>query len=317
MGTITVAESMGPVLDRVIQWLKRLRALPSVNAPLTYGVRGILRLLRTHSEFAVKHLPHVGRTRMELPNGRMAWLSSRGDDWVSNQVFWRGWDGYETEVSRIFWRLAAQARVTLDVGAHVGYYTVLAAMANPGGTVYALEPLPAVFERLMRNVAINGLQNVVAVRRAAGAVDSEADFFHVPGIIPCSSSLSEDFMRGTPAVEKVRVEVTRVDTLATEHDLQTVDLVKLDTETTEPEVLAGMVDVLHNWRPDIICEVLRDADTRALATALRPLGYSFYHLTDRGLEHREQLIWHPRWLNYLFTTSEVPPVELSRRKIGM
>jgi FkbM family methyltransferase len=294
---------MGTVLRRVIQWLKRLRALPAVNAPLTYGVRGMLRMLGTRSEFAVKHLPHVGRTRMELPNGRTAWLSSRGDDWVSNQVFWRGWDGYETEVSRIFWRLAAEAKVTLDVGAHVGYYTVLAAMANPGGTVYALEPLPAVFERLLHNVELNGLHNVVAVERAAGAVDSEADFFYVPGIIPCSSSLSEDFMHGTPGVEKVRVGVTRVDTLATEHDLQTVDLVKLDTETTEPEVLAGMVNILRHWKPDIICEVLRDADTRALASRLRPLGYSFYHLTDSGPVRRDQLVWHPRWLNYLLTVS--------------
>src|SRR5437764_921604 len=105
---------MGPVLRRVIQSLKRLRALPAANAALTYGVRGVLRILGTNSEFAIKHLPHVGTTRTELPNGRHARLWSRGDDWVSNQVFWRGWDGYETEVAHLFWSLAAKASITLD-----------------------------------------------------------------------------------------------------------------------------------------------------------------------------------------------------------
>ncbi len=86
--------------------------------------------------------------------------------------------------------------------------------------------------------------------------------------------------------------------------MHTVDLVKLDTETTEPEVIAGMVNVLRQWKPDIICEVLRDADSQALASMLEPLGYSFYHLTDSGPERRDQLVWHPRWLNYLFTANE-------------
>lgn len=292
---------MGPVLSRVIRSLKRLRALPAVNAPLTYGVRGALRLLDTQSEFAIKHLAHVGTTRAQLPNGCQAQLWSQGDDWVSNQIFWRGWDGYETEVARIFWSLAVEAKVTLDVGAHVGYYTVLAAMANPSGTVYALEPFPATFERLLCNIRLNDLRNVVALQLAAGPVDGEADFFHVPGIIPCSSSLSEEFMGSTPGLTQIRVRVTRVDALIQEHQLQCVDLVKLDTESTEPEVLAGMVGTLRRWKPDIICEVLRGANTRALATTLQPLGYSFYHLTDRGAEPRADLAWHPRWLNYLFT----------------
>src|SRR5690242_10248666 len=194
---------MRSVLHGVIEWLKRLRAFPAINTPLTYGVRAALRLSGRECGFAIKHLPHVGRTSTKLPNGDHATFWSRGDDWISNQIFWRGWDGCEPEVARIFWSLAARAEIIVDVGAHIGYYTVLAALVNPGATVYSLEPLPTVFERLIRNVALNELQNVVAVQRAAGAVDGEAEFFHVPGIIPCSSSLSSNSMRGTPGVESL------------------------------------------------------------------------------------------------------------------
>ena len=281
--------------------LKQLRGVPALNAPVTYGARAAMRAVGRDSELAIKHLPHVGTTRMALPDGRCARLWSRGDDWVSNQVFWRGWGGYQSEMTPLFWRLAAQASVTLDIGAHVGFYTVLATTANPSCAVYAFEPLGAVFERLERNIRLNGLDNVVARSEAVGSTDGEAEFFHVPGIIPCSSSLSRTFMKGTPGVESVPVNVVRLDTFASEQGLKTIDLMKLDTETTEPDVLIGMGRLLSDARPDIVCEVLPRADGDALTTILEPLDYSFFLLTDAGPQRRERVIGDERWSNYLFS----------------
>jgi FkbM family methyltransferase len=225
---------------------------PALSRPATTTVRFVADRLGVTPEFAIKHLPRSGLTVTTLPDGRRARFWSRGDDWIANQVFWRGWDGHEGEVARLFWRLARDANVIVDVGAHVGYYTVLAALANPQATVIALEPLPAVFERLQRNVRLNRLDNVVALPVAAGAVDGRADFYHVPGI-PSSSSLSLDFMASAPGVQATDVNVVRIENVAT---LDCVDLIKLDTETTEPDVLAGMGSLLTDDRPDIICEVL-------------------------------------------------------------
>ena len=183
-------------------------------------------------------------------------------------MFWRGWDGYEPEMTPLFWRLATAARVTLDVGAHVGFHAILAAIANDRGSVFAFEPLPQVFERLQRNLALNRLQNVTAVPQAAGATDGWAPFFHVPGLIPCSSSLSEAFMRGTSGLETVMVPVVRLDTFARTHRVTAIDLIKLDTETTEPDVLAGMGELLPRSRPDIFCEVQPRGDADALTGIL-------------------------------------------------
>ena len=281
--------------------LKYVRAIPAINAPIALAVRGAARRAGVSPEFAIRHLPRAGVTRMTLPGGQRARLWSRGDDWVSNQVFWRGWDGYEPEVARVFWRLASAARVTLDVGAHVGYFSVLAALAAPQGTVFAFEPLPAVYERLRHNIALNRLANVIAVPEAAGAHDAEAEFFHVPGVIPSSSSLSADFMRGTEGLTAVRVPVTRLDSFLAGRGIDGVDLIKIDTETTEPDVLSGLGDCLSAWRPDIICEVLTRADVAALTSILEPVGYRFFLLTDAGPQRRESIVPDPRWLNYLFT----------------
>jgi FkbM family methyltransferase len=240
---------------------------------------------------------------MRLPGGRQARLWSRGDDWVSNQVFWRGWDGYEPEVTPLFWRLAERSRVTFDVGAHVGFYTILAAVANPRSTVVALEPLPVVYERLSRNVRLNGLLNVVTARVAAGADDTSAAFFHVAGVIPCSSSLSRSFMEGAPDLRALVVEVRRIDTLLSVHRLKGLDLIKLDTETTEPDVLAGMGEVLQRDTPDIICEVLPRADAAAINDLLIPVGYRFFLLTDKGPRPRSEVEADETWRNWLFSSA--------------
>ncbi len=111
--------------------LKGLRAVPAISRPATTTLRFVANRFGVTPEFAIKHLPRSGLTVTTLPDGRRARFWSRGDDWVANQVFWRGWDGHERETVRLFWELARDATVILDVGAHVGYYTVLAGLANP------------------------------------------------------------------------------------------------------------------------------------------------------------------------------------------
>ncbi len=66
----------------------------------TSMTRAALSAVGANSELVVKHLHRVGTVRRILPNGRALVLGSHGDDWISNQVYWRGWAGYETEMPR-------------------------------------------------------------------------------------------------------------------------------------------------------------------------------------------------------------------------
>ena len=257
---------------------------------------GPLRLL------AVKHLHRVGNVTSRLPNGRRLRLWSHADDWISNQVFWHEWYGYEPETSPLFYRLATTARVTLDIGAHVGFFTLLAAHANDRGRVVAFEPLSRLFARLKANVARNQLGNVTCVECAVSDQTGQADFYHVTDGLPCSSSLSLAFMSRVPHVVRSRVTVTTLDRFAADAELPSVDLVKIDTETAEPAVLAGMTEILQRWRPTIICEVLPGHEVeRPLMAILQPLGYVFYHLRPDGPVRTERIAGHPELLNYAFT----------------
>jgi FkbM family methyltransferase len=289
--------------------LKALRSSQPLNWLATSSLRAGLNLLSVHPEAVVKHLHRVGPVACRLPNGRTLRFWSRGDDWVSNQVFWRGWHGYEPETVPLFFRLATRANVTIDVGAHVGFYALLAAHANPSGRVVAFEPMPAIHARLARNVRMNGLVNVTCVKSAVGMTEGIADFYHVASDIPCSSSLSLEFMASACDVKRQPVSVVALDRFAEREGLGRVDLVKIDTESTEPQVLQGMVQILGRDRPTLVCEVLRGRGSeRSLEEILGPLGYRYYLLTPDGPSPRERIHGHPQWLNYLFTPLGAPEV---------
>jgi FkbM family methyltransferase len=245
-------------------------------------------------------------------------LWSRGDDWISNQVFWRGWAAHERETANVFFQLAKEAQATIDIGAYVGYYSLLAAHANRFGRVVAVEPLPAIYARLLRHVKLNTLSNVECLMAAAGAREGSADFYHQAHGVPTSSSLSREFMAGVADLKATKVPVVTIDGLVRDRGLTRVDLVKIDTESTEPDVLEGMREVLARDRPWIVCEVLkgRGAEER-LAPLLEPHGYRFYLLTPEGPVPRSRIEGDPVWLNYLFAARPLPALEAAAKNCAI
>jgi FkbM family methyltransferase len=291
--------------------LKSVRGSQPFNWLATSALKAVASAAGMTPEILIKHLPRSGGVSSQLPNGRTLRLWSRGDDWVANQVFWRGWAGYEPDLAPLFYRLASGAQVTIDVGAHVGFYSILAALANPRGRVFAFEPLPPVFERLQRNVELNRLSNVECVRQAAGENEGEAEIFFEPGDgVPSGSTLSTEIKRLTPKLKAQTIPVVTLDRFVAERRIERVDLVKIDVETTERQVLAGMKRTLERDHPLVACEVWGGKGTEAwggpgriIAELMAPLGYRCYALHDDGVRPYHD---SDRVMNYLFTTTDPP-----------
>jgi FkbM family methyltransferase len=286
--------------------LKRVRASQPLNHLTTATLRGLFATIGTQSEFVIKHLPRTGVTSITLPDGRVIKLDATGEDWIPTQLFWRGWQGYEPETTALFYQLAQRAQAVFDVGAHVGLFSLLAGVANSAAQVFAFEPLARVFARLERNVALNGFTNVRCLRVAVGATEGVKEFYFPDEEQPVSSSLRSDMLLASlpaDAVRHVPVSVVTLDQIATRHEVAHVSLIKLDTERTEHEVLAGGRETLARDRPEIICEVWPDAGNhRQLEDLLRPLDYRFYQLRPEGPEERTKIIGSEQHLNHLFTT---------------
>lgn len=296
--------------------LRRLRGSQPFNYLATTAIKAACAPLGAAPEAFVRRLPRVGVAESRLPNGRRLRLWSHGDEQVANQVFWRGWAGYEPETTPVFYERARGARVVLDVGAHVGFYALLAAHANPSARVVAFEPLPTAAARFRRNVEENRLSNVELLECALGDAPGRATLFHDADPqregIPTSSGLSADFFQLPYFVEHgvrpgAEVEVRTVDEVAETLGLGRVDLIKIDTETTEPAVLRGALGVLTRDRPDIVFEVLPGHGTAPeVERVLAPLGYDFYLLGEGGAERREHVEDHPTLWNYLASVERRP-----------
>ena len=178
--------------------------------------------------------------------------------------------------------------VVWDVGAFVGLYTVLSAKrAGACGTVCAFEPESWAFDVLCRNIRLNRLQNVRALRFALGADNSQAQLFlnrDDPGVVG-SMERSAKHQCGQP------ITVRRGDHLVAAGEAPVPHLVKIDVEGAEYQVILGMQDVLR--RPEcrlILLEVHSDdlprfgATVEDLVRILDQSGFQIEEQSTRGSE---------------------------------
>jgi FkbM family methyltransferase len=281
-----------------------------LNSLVASGLKGLMNATGQQSEFIIKHLPRTGIIKVSLPNGQTLRLDTNGEDWIPTQLFWRGWDGYEPEITSLYYRLAEEARAAiLDVGAHIGFFSLLGALANPKAQVYSFEPLDRVYERLELNIALNRLGNIRCFRAAVGETEGVQEFYFLDGDAPVASSLRNDMLLAHNPSESVRhvpVPVVTLDQTVEQHGIAEVSLIKLDTERTEHNVLAGCRRTLARDKPDIICEVWPDAgNQQQLEALLGPLGYRFYHVTASGPVERQEIKGDSELLSYLFSVRQM------------
>jgi len=131
----------------------------------------------------------------------------------------------------------------IDVGAHVGYFTVqMAAAVGPTGKVTAFEALPSNAWFLKRNVELAGQQGWVTVVEKALWNESGVKQLRTHADHTGGNSLVGGDVANTPEEGFIDVPTTTLDE-ALGDDLR-VDLIKIDAEAAEPFILEGMAKTL-------------------------------------------------------------------------
>ncbi len=254
----------------------------------------------------IAHFPRVGRLSALMPNGCRLKMESPSPESIFNSVFYDGWSAQETEVLPLWQALAEHAEVIVDIGAHIGHFTLVAGLSNPRARIFSFEPLPRIASLLRKNVKLNRLASVEVREHALGRQTGTAPFYVVRDGLPSSSSLSKDFMES--ADHDVVATLIKVSTLDAENLPRSGPvLMKIDTETTEPDVVAGGADYLRAKQPLIVIEILDNADgPERLTNALAIVGFAFepFLLTPNGPIARDSIIADPRWRNYLLVPKE-------------
>lgn len=196
-------------------------------------------------------------------------------------------------------RLLAPGDTFVDVGAHVGLHSLVAANAvGPDGQVIAIDPQPYCCERVLTNAALNGLTNILVIVAAAGEID---------GFVTLHSQQRGDHTRLTLTGEGIadlparfEAPLARLDTLAARHELGPIKLLKIDVEGYEAEVLMGAAGSLAVTE-HIIFEILPgapQAKTEQIVRTLNDLGFVLRRLDGAswapGSRSPEDNVWAAR-----------------------
>jgi len=191
-------------------------------------------------------LPHA-RLPLRVSPG-LWWIAE--NDAVSDMLF----EGtFERDERALVGAFVKPGMTVLDVGAHAGLYTMIAAKrARPGGRVIAFEPSARERARLERHLRINGLADVAIEPVAIGAVDGEVDLFVVE-----TNQTGCNSLRRVPGERAMatRVPIRRLDAYAAERGIDRVDFVKMDIEGGERDALLGGEALFRRTRPALLVEI--------------------------------------------------------------
>lgn len=195
----------------------------------------------------IRMFPHA-LFPVQLPFG--AWWLARND--VCGRAILDG--GFERTESRFVETFLRPGMTVLDIGAHHGFYTLLAShKVGPRGRVIAFEPSPRERKFLLRHLSLNRCKNVSVESFALGSQEVEADFFLVEGEETGCNSLRPPNVN--EATRALGVLVRRLDDCLQRQGIQHVDFIKMDVEGAELEVLRGATELLRRRpRPVILCE---------------------------------------------------------------
>ena len=212
-----------------------------------------------------------GITLAELPGFRI--YTQADDAAVGHHV---AQDNYEADVTAVFRNLLRPGFNVLDLGANIGYFTMLsAALVGPSGSVIAVEPNPSNARLVEASRRANGFAHVTVVQVAAGR-EPGLLVLHRSHSNGTTSAISDD---QAALFEAETVGCVRAETLVPAG--RRIDLIKADVEGAEYLALSGCTELIRQDRPRIVTEFspglmhgISGIDGRSYLAWLIGLGYA-------------------------------------------
>lgn len=176
--------------------------------------------------------------------------------------------------------------VVIDIGAHIGYYTVLfAKLVGPEGKVFAFEASPTNFEILKKNISVNGYKNVILNNKAVSDKNGKLTLY-ITGRTSTENFLfkPENFTNSSKIKQTVEIDSITLDDYFQDFDGE-INFLKMDISGAEPRVMKGMSSILNKnnslkiqqeWWPNAIRTHGFEPDSHL--KLLTEMGYKIYEI---------------------------------------
>jgi FkbM family methyltransferase len=179
------------------------------------------------------------------------------DKSISRPLLMKG--SYEQSVSELFVKYLKPDSCVIDIGANIGYYSLLAASQCPRGQVFSFEPDNKNFQLLKTSIAYNGFEKIIQAYNFAVSDANKTIILSDLGNPGNSGARftaeDEDLLKSlisAPDAYFEKIEAIQLDTFLTEIR---VDIVKIDIEGHEPYAIQGMLNILKRDQPIIFAEL--------------------------------------------------------------
>jgi len=187
-------------------------------------------------------------------------------------------DDYEKKIRKFF---DLEEGVFIDIGANLGKYTVMMARKlKNNGTVVSIEPEPHTIGLLKQNVILNKLGNVLVVGKACSSKDGKETLYLEDTIY---SGGLHSLNKYGHHVNKIKIDVEKLDSIISRMKVKKVGLIKIDTEGTELDVLKGAQKILKYSHPKIICECQEEESEREVRNLLKKFKYNVKRIDEDNL----------------------------------
>jgi FkbM family methyltransferase len=226
----------------------------------------------------LKLLPaHTVVPIMQGPMRGLRWIVGSGD-----HGYWLG--SYELAFQHQFAETVQEGDTVFDIGAHVGYYTLLAArQVGLGGHVYAFEPLPRNAAFLDHHIQINHLNNVTTYQVAVSDKTGSAHFGGGQ-----SSSTGRITSNG-----ELEVRAASLDDMLDSGEVAPPSVMKIDVEGAEAAVLRGGKRLLAQYRPVIFLATHGSEPQEECTHLLESLDYSLCPINNERPEEATEFLASP------------------------
>lgn len=216
---------------------------------------------------------------------------------------------FEANLTNFLINFLKKGDVFFDVGAHVGYYSMLSsALVEAGGQVHSFEPTPRTFESLKENAATK--TNITVNNRAILDKETEIEFVDYGPKYSAFNSFkarTSEEMKFLKDVTPIKVKTISLDSYCRDNSISPT-FIKIDAEGAEHLILQSMKNILTSVKPMVTLEVAGDAEwaknCKDSIDILRKYGYTGYEINNDGYLKKHEYKESYRYDNLLFVHPE-------------
>ena len=246
---------------------------------------GLARFLLRPIGLRTKYEWYKGRiAKINLVNGKPVKLTNLDKSYMAFRLSWDGWKYYEPIATLLLVELLKDKKTFLDIGANVGYFSMLAASENSEMQVISFEPDPSNFSILSENIRLSGFKNIKCEKLAIADKTGTQTFY--VGASNMQGTLAK--RPGETYVQEIPVNAVSLDNYLNSQILKGNLLIKTSGGPYVLNIIRGAVKTLNAHKPDILLEVVTVFDPDVIKI-LKDCGYSFYQITDEGFYLKDDL----------------------------